>query len=110
MKDRINKIISLLSLGLYERKETVALTFLNVIAGKPVFLYGPPGTAKSFIAKRVSYAFKDSKYFGYLMQRFSTPEDIFGPISLEELKKDKYVRKIKRYLPDSDFAVLDESW
>ena len=87
-----------------------ALTFLNVIAGKPVFLYGPPGTAKSFIAKRVSYAFKDSKYFGYLMQRFSTPEDIFGPVSLEELKNDKYIRKIKGYLPDSDFAFLDEIW
>ena len=110
LKDRINKIISLLSYGLYERKETVALTFLSVIAGKPVFLYGPPGTAKSFIAKRVSYAFKDSKYFGYLMQRFSTPEDIFGPVSLEELKNDKYVRKIKGYLPDSDFAFLDEIW
>ena len=64
MKDRIAKIISLLSSGLYERKEIVALTFLSIIAGKPVFLYGPPGTAKSFIAKRVSYAFKDSKYFG----------------------------------------------
>ena len=110
MKDRIAKIISLLSSGLYERKEIVALTFLSIIAGKPVFLYGPPGTAKSFIAKRVSYAFKDSKYFGYLMQRFSTPEDIFGPVSLEELKNDKYIRKIKGYLPDSDFAFLDEIW
>ena len=110
MKDRIAKIISLLSSGLYERKEIVALTFLSIIAGKPVFLYGPPGTAKSFIAKRVSYAFRDSKYFGYLMQRFSTPEDIFGPVSLEELKNDKYIRKIKGYLPDSDFAFLDEIW
>lgn len=110
IKDRIGRIISLLSCDLYEREETVALTFLSVIAGKPVFLYGPPGTAKSFIAKRVSYAFKDSKYFGYLMQRFSTPEDIFGPVSLEELKNDKYIRKIKGYLPDSDFAFLDEIW
>lgn len=110
MKDRMKRIISLLSSGLYEREETVALTFLSVIAGKPVFLYGPPGTAKSFVAKRVSYAFKDSKYFGYLMQRFSSPEDIFGPVSLEELKNDKYIRKIKGYLPDSDFAFLDEIW
>ncbi|MEI0567723.1 AAA family ATPase [Brachyspira pulli] len=109
-KSRIEKIINLLSQGLYEREEIVALTFLSAIAGKPVFLYGPPGTAKSFIAKRVSSAFKDSKYFGYLMQRFSTPEDIFGPISLEELKKDKYIRKIEGYLPDSDFAFLDEIW
>ncbi len=109
-KSRIEKIIKLLSEGLYEREEIVALTLLSSIAGKPIFLYGPPGTAKSFIAKRVSSAFKDSKYFGYLMQRFSTPEDIFGPISLEELKKDKYVRKIEGYLPDSDFAFLDEIW
>ena len=109
-KYRIKKIIDLLSEGLYEREEIVALTLLSSIAGKPIFLYGPPGTAKSFIAKRVSSAFKDSKYFGYLMQRFSTPEDIFGPISLEELKNDKYIRKIEGYLPDSDFAFLDEIW
>lgn len=109
-KSRIKKLIDLLSEGLYERENIVALTLLNAIAGKPIFLYGPPGTAKSFIAKRVSSAFKDSKYFGYLMQRFSTPEDIFGPISLEELKNDKYIRKIDGYLPDCDFAFLDEIW
>ena len=109
-KSRIEKIIKLLSEGLYEREEIVSLTLLSAIAGKPIFLYGPPGTAKSFIAKRVSSAFKYSKYFGYLMQRFSTPEDIFGPISLEELKNDKYIRKIDGYLPDADFAFLDEIW
>ena len=37
MKDRINEIIYLLSLGLYERKETVALTFLSIIAESPFF-------------------------------------------------------------------------
>ncbi|WP_028328460.1 AAA family ATPase [Brachyspira alvinipulli] len=109
-KSRMKKIINLLSEGLYEREDIVSLTLLSAIAGKPIFLYGPPGTAKSFIAKRISSAFKDSKYFGYLMQRFSTPEDIFGPISLEELKNDKYVRKINGYLPDCDFAFLDEIW
>lgn len=110
MKSRIENIIKLLSEGLYERENIIALTLLSAIAGKPIFLYGPPGTAKSFIAKRVSSAFKDSKYFGYLMQRFSTPEDIFGPISLEELKNDKYIRKVDGYLPDADFAFLDEIW
>ncbi|EKV56251.1 Pyrrolo-quinoline quinone [Brachyspira hampsonii 30446] len=110
IKSRIEKIIKLISDGLYEREEIVSLTLLSAIAGKPIFLYGPPGTAKSFIAKRISSAFKDAKYFGYLMQRFSTPEDIFGPISLEELKNDRYVRKIEGYLPDSDFAFLDEIW
>lgn len=110
IKSRIEKIIKLLSEGLYERENIIALTLLSAIAGKPIFLYGPPGTAKSFIAKRVSSAFKDSKYFGYLMQRFSTPEDIFGPISLEELKNDKYIRKVDGYLPDADFAFLDEIW
>ncbi|WP_300366618.1 AAA family ATPase [Brachyspira sp.] len=109
-KLRIEKIIKHLSKDLYEREEIITLTLLSAISGKAIFLYGPPGTAKSFIAKRVSSAFKESKYFGYLMQRFSTPEDIFGPISLEELKNDKYIRKIEGYLPDSDFAFLDEIW
>ena len=107
---RIEELLRKLNEGLVEREETVAMTLLAVLSGQSVFLYGPPGTAKSMIASRIASVFDDINYFEYLMQRFSTPEEVFGPVSISELRKDNYVRKTEGFLPEADIAFLDEIW
>lgn len=107
---KVETILNTLKKGVYERDNEINLIMLAMLSGKSIFLYGEPGTAKSMIARRVSHAFKDSCFFSYLMQKFSTPEEIFGPYSIKELREDKLVRKIENYLPQADFAFLDEIW
>ena len=109
-KERIANIIENLNDGIHEREETIAVAFLAALSDQNVFLFGPPGTAKSLIARRLSHAFETNSYFEYLMHRFSTPEEVFGPVSITELKKDKFVRKTEGFLPQADFAFLDEIW
>ncbi|MDR0833444.1 MAG: AAA family ATPase [Candidatus Symbiothrix sp.] len=111
VKQKITELLKQLNGGVYEKEEVIALTLLSAIAGESIFLLGAPGVAKSLIARRLKYAFKDSSSFEYLMNRFSTPDEIFGPVSISKLKdEDKYERIVKNYLPDATVVFLDEIW
>lgn len=119
-KHRIESIVKSLRQGVYEKDEALKLVLLSFLSGKSAFLYGPPGTAKSLVARRVALAFEvsDSEktdfggcdFFAYLMNRFSTPEEIFGPIDIAALKNNKLTRNTQGYLPTAHFAFLDEIW
>ena len=111
MKQRINQLLNEMSAGLYDKKTECALVLLTAIAGESILLLGPPGIGKSLIARRTKAIFKNANSFEYLMSRFSTPDEIFGPVSIRKMKEeDKYERNVDGYMPTADIVFLDEIW
>ena len=111
MKQRIRELLEEMSAGLYDKQTECTLVLLTAIAGESILLLGPPGIGKSLIARRAKAVFKNAKSFEYLMSRFSTPDEIFGPVSIRKMKdEDKYERCITGYMPTADVVFLDEIW
>jgi len=90
-----------------ERRDVIDGALAAVLAGEHVLLLGPPGTAKSALVRAIAQAFGGS-YFERLLTKFSTPEELFGPVSLKGLENDRFVRVTTGKLPEAEFAFVDE--
>src|SRR5438128_9410034 len=89
------------------RDEVVDLIALAVVAGEHLFLFGPPGTAKSALIRHFAGAVR-GRYFEYMLTRFSEPNEIFGPIDLVKLRDGTVATVTTGMLPEAEFVFLDE--
>lgn len=111
MLERFKQLLGEMNRGIYEKETEISLSLLAALAGESIILLGPPGVAKSMVARQLKTVFRDAQSFEYLMSRFSTPDEIFGPVSIQKLKTlDTYERAVEGYLPTADVVFLDEIW
>lgn len=95
------------SSALIERDGEVALVLTSLVAREHVLLVGPPGCAKSLLLEAVM-RWLGGTTFTCLLTRFTTPEELFGPVSVAGLKEDRYRRITTGKLPEADGCFLDE--
>lgn len=107
----MNKVLEIkktLNTKYYERENEIEAMLTAIIARQHILLIGPAGTGKSAISSELSKIVNGSNYFQWLLTRFSTPEELFGFLSLKDLEQGIYKRNTAGKLPECHFAFLDE--
>jgi MoxR-like ATPase len=97
-----------LNVHLLERDTAVEAALLALLTREHLLLLGPPGTAKSMLVRAVCQHVEGATYFERLLTRFSTPEELFGPLSLSALEQDRYQRVTAGTIVESHIAFVDE--
>jgi MoxR-like ATPase len=91
-----------------ERADLIDGALVALLTGHHLLVVGPPGTAKSMLADELCRRLEGARYFQWLLTRFTTPEELFGAVSLAGLEADDYRRVTTGKLPDAHIAFLDE--
>src|SRR5437870_3518379 len=60
------------------------------------------------LADEICRRLAGAHYFQWLLTRFTTPEELFGAVSLKALEQDDYRRLTTHKLPEAHIAFLDE--
>ncbi len=107
VRDKFTAARKELSSALIEREDEVDLALTALVANEHVLLVGPPGCAKSLLLDSL-LAWTGGSKFSVLLTKFTTVEEVMGPVSLAGLKEDRYVRVTKGKLPEADYAFIDE--
>ncbi len=106
--EKIRNIKEELKGKFFEREEVIEGTFCALLSANHVLLIGPPGTAKSLLAHEICTRIQGGRYFQWLLTKFTTPEEIFGAVSLKGLEQDEYRRVTTGKLPEANISFLDE--
>jgi MoxR-like ATPase len=106
--DKLSTLMIELREQFVEREEEIAGALLAMLSGEHVLFIGPPGTAKSQMAKVMCERLRGGSFYYYLLTRFTSPEEVFGPLSLSSLQRDEFRRRTEGYLPQANIAFLDE--
>lgn len=91
----------------FERYDEIDIALNSFLCRYHFVLIGPPGTAKSMLIEDLTNTFH-GKMFKYLLTKYTTPEELFGPWDLSLLKQGKYERIVDGKIPTADAAFLDE--
>ncbi|MFN8671157.1 MAG: AAA family ATPase [Candidatus Sericytochromatia bacterium] len=103
----IDKIAKNLKEKFVSKDNIIDVLIIGLIAGENVFLFGPPGTAKSAIVNELANLI-NGKTFEYLLTKFTEPNELFGPFDIRKLKEGELITNTAGMLPEANFIFLDE--
>jgi MoxR-like ATPase len=108
LQDKFAALEGALEAELIDRAEEIRCAVLALVAGCSFFVVGPPGTAKSLLARRVAARITGAEFFEAQLDKMATPELLFGPWSLGAMRENRWERELSGTLATAHLAHLDE--
>ncbi|ARF13920.1 AAA family ATPase [Sporosarcina ureae] len=105
---KLHEIKKALNAKFFERENEVEGILVALLSKQHMLMIGPAGTAKSALSVELAKIVNGTSYFQWLLTRFSTPEEVFGPLSLKDLEEGVYKRNTATKMPEAHLVFLDE--
>jgi MoxR-like ATPase len=105
---KVQDIQITLNHNFFDRETEVEALIIALLSRQHLLFIGPAGSGKSALSSMLGEMIEDSTYFQHLLTPFSTPEELFGVLSLKDLEQGIYKRNIAGMLPLANFAFIDE--
>jgi MoxR-like ATPase len=108
LANRFGELSAALGSEHFERGAEIQCALLALVSGTTFLMIGEPGIAKSQLIRRLAVRIDGAEFFEHAMDKFTVPDDVFGPRSLSAMQRDSWERVIDHTLVTADFAMLDE--
>ncbi len=91
-----------------ERSSVVRALVVAMLAGQHSLLLGPPGTAKSELARELTGRIDGARYWEILLSKFTDPKRMFGPVDVAALTQGQYTQVFAGRATECEIAFVDE--
>lgn len=105
---RLRAVCDELAERFYERADVVRTLMVTLLAGQHSLVLGPPGTAKSELARELTGRIEGAAYWEILLSKFTAPTRMFGPIDVAALARGEYRQVFDGRATTAHIAFIDE--
>ncbi|WP_374778573.1 AAA family ATPase (plasmid) [Streptomyces sp. NBC_01310] len=105
---RLRAITDELSEHFFEREDVVRTLIVAMLARQHSLVLGPPGTAKSELARELTGRIQGASLWEILLSKFTVPTRMFGPIDVAALSRGEYRQIFDGRATTADIAFIDE--
>lgn len=106
--ERLRAVGAELSDRFYERADVVRTLLVTLLAGQHSLVLGPPGTAKSELARELTGRIEGAAYWEILLSKFTAPTRMFGPVDVAALTRGEYRQVYDGRATTAHVAFIDE--
>src|SRR6201999_3303430 len=105
---RVRAVGEELSAQFSERGPVMRALMQTVLARQHALLLGPPGTAKSALAREMTARITDASYWGLQLSKFADPERLSGPLDVAALTQGEYRQVFEGRATTAHIGFIDE--